>query len=377
MATSNENGGRWRQVVRCDENKDLPYRVFEMKTDQSYYDRSVDIVRNAIPRMSELKIPITPVNYAVWYEFLSDSVPDLTAAMNALLHDADTVSGEAMRDLYERFIEDRDNKLETAKKALAEMLKALMTHLGTADQSFDHYSGELHDIADSLSDDTSAEDLNALMDRALRATNVALTQGVEMKKQLTHLADEMQHMRAELERTHEAARIDALTGLCNRRVFDEALESLPSDSKDDAHTPCLLIIDIDHFKRVNDTYGHQAGDEVLKHVADEIKASVRGRDLVARLGGEEFAVLLRDTPRSGCKAVAEHIRINVRLREAEVMDETGFPIRVKVTLSVGGAYLRSDEPTDAFVARADRALYQAKSDGRDRVMWEGREAAAE
>ncbi len=344
-----------------------------METEQNHYDRTVDIVRNAIPRMSELKIPITPVNYTVWYEYLSDSVPDLTAAMNALLLEADTVSGEAMRDLYERFLEDRDDKLQAAKKALAEMVRALMTHLGNADQSFDRFSTELHDIADSLSDDTSAEDLNALMDRALRATNVALTQGVEMKKQLSHLADEMQHMRAELERTYEAARIDALTGLCNRRVFDEALESLESEAKDDTHPPCLLIIDIDHFKRVNDTYGHQTGDEVLKQVAKEIKASVRGRDLVARLGGEEFAVLLRDTPHSGCKAVAEHIRINVRLREAEVMDETSYPIRLKVTLSVGGAYLHSEEPSDAFVARADRALYQAKSEGRDRVKWEGRE----
>ena len=183
-------------------------------------------------------------------------------------------------------------------------------------------------------------------------------------------------MRNEMERTHEQARTDSLTGVNNRLAFQEELENFPKVADEDTHAPCLLMVDVDFFKRVNDTYGHQAGDRALRTVAQEIKAIVRGRDLVARYGGEEFAVLLRDTPRSGCMAVAENIRAGIERTQISLLGDAGTGKSLSVTASLGGAWLRAQEAVEAFVDRADRALYQSKRNGRNRVTWENRNTEA-
>ena len=158
--------------------------------------------------------------------------------------------------------------------------------------------------------------VSTLMSRAVRATNIALEQGMELKQRLSSLATEMEDVREQLERSQKEARADALTGLHNRLAFQEELAALPRFAAQDTHAPCLLVVDIDYFKRINDTYGHLAGDHVLRAVAHELKACVRGRDMVARYGGEEFAVLLRETPHSGCRAVAEHVRTGRGVRRS-------------------------------------------------------------
>lgn len=130
------------------------------------------------------------------------------------------------------------------------------------------------------------------------------------------------------------------------------------------------MVDVDFFKQVNDRYGHLIGDHALRAVAQEIKGIVRGRDMVARYGGEEFAVLLRDTPRSGCIAVAKHIRSGIEQSRIRLPDGAGEPLAL--TVSVGGAWLRTGESVEDFVGRSDQALYLSKHNGRNRVTWEGR-----
>lgn len=111
---------------------------------------------------------------------------------------------------------------------------------------------------------------------------------------------------------------------------------------------------------------------MLHAVARQIKSAVRGRDLVARYGGEEFAVLLRDTPRSGCQAVAENVRQQVSYSKIELPEELGFEQKLAVTVSVGGGWYRDQESPQTLVDRADRALYQSKENGRNKVSWESR-----
>jgi diguanylate cyclase len=322
--------------------------------------------------MSELKIPITPANYAVWYEYLSESNQDLRAEMDALLCRDQQITDGEMRALYERYLEERSEKVQYAKKALSQVVRALMAHIDQADGHFSSFSGELNEVATQLSGEVSQEGLNRLIDRAVRATNGALERGAEMKQRFSQLALEMQQVRSQLARSQEEARLDALTGVHNRLAFQEELEALVAGAGEGSHAPCLLLVDVDFFKKVNDTYGHLGGDHVLQVVAQEIRASVRGRDVVARYGGEEFAVLLRDTPRSGCQAVAENLRLHVACSPVELPPELGFNEPAAVTVSVGVAWYRFGEAAEALVERADRALYQAKENGRNRVAWEGR-----
>jgi diguanylate cyclase len=337
---------------------------------QPSYDQTVDIVRSAIPRMSEHKIPMTPCNYAVWFEYLADSNKPLREEMDAMLGRGEPISDREMRDLYERYLEERNEKVTSAKTALSRVVQTLMSHINQADDHYSSFSSELQDVADGLNDDVSTESLNALINRAVQATNSALERGAQMKQQFSNLAVEMQQVRSELARSQEEARSDALTGLFNRLAFQEELSQLPAQAAHDAHQPCLLVLDIDFFKKVNDTYGHLGGDHVLKAVAGKIKESVRGADVVARYGGEEFAILLRDTPRSGCFAVAENVRLQVSAMKIQLPEELGFPQPVKVTVSLGGALYRERETLETLVDRADRALYQSKENGRNRVTWE-------
>ena len=346
-----------------------------VQNEKTSYDRTVAIVRNAIPRMSELKIPITPANYAVWYEYLNESNEDLQQEMDALLGRDTPITDAQMRALYERYLEARSEKVQLAKTALSQVVNALLMQIGQADGHYNHFSAELNEVAQALSGEVNADGLGALIDRAVRATNSALERGAELKQQFSDLALEMQQVRSELARSQEEARADPLTGLHNRLAFQEELAGLAA-AANDTHAPCLLLIDVDFFKRVNDSYGHLAGDHVLKAVAQEIKASVRGRDLVARYGGEEFAVLLRDTPRSGCLAVAENVRAGIERGVIELRGELGFEQQLQVTASLGGAWYRDKEAIEAFVDRADRALYLSKENGRNRVTWEGRQTEA-
>lgn len=176
------------------------------------------------------------------------------------------------------------------------------------------------------------------------------------KLRVERLNDELQHM----------SRVDGLTGLFNRRYWQERFDSLfkLSQRRETVSTACML--DIDHFKKINDTYGHQAGDLVIKTLARVIQKSIRETDLAGRYGGEEFAVILVDSTASNALKVAERIR---RLAEAMVIDHEGHQIRF--TVSIGLSEFRKPVNSSmAWLEEADQALYMSKNSGRNRVsVW--------
>ncbi|MDP2418403.1 MAG: GGDEF domain-containing protein, partial [Hydrogenophaga sp.] len=162
------------------------------------------------------------------------------------------------------------------------------------------------------------------------------------------------------------ANTDALTGCANRRHFMHALDQEINRSNRYGSDFCVLSADIDFFKRVNDTHGHAAGDEVLKHFVATIQSHLRGTDLLGRLGGEEFSILLPQTPAEGGAMMAERIRSAV-----EVSPALFGTTRIAVTVSMGGVQSQSDTPqgVDVVLAQADEALYAAKQGGRNKVVW--------
>lgn len=174
-----------------------------------------------------------------------------------------------------------------------------------------------------------------------------------------------EYLRAQLEQSVELSVIDGLTGLHNRRYMEGHLQTLVTESVQNGRALSLLIADIDHFKRVNDTYGHDGGDAVLKEFAERFRRNTRGIDLACRLGGEEFVVIMPDTELVRAYQVAERMRACI---EAEP-----FPVNastmLRVTASFGLSTLeRIDDTPETLYKRADNALYAAKRSGRNRVV---------
>jgi diguanylate cyclase (GGDEF)-like protein len=170
-------------------------------------------------------------------------------------------------------------------------------------------------------------------------------------------------------RLAEGAFQDPLTGLYNRRHLDERLSAELAAAERHGRALSLLLVDIDHFKKVNDAHGHIAGDEALKMIAFVLRGAVRREDVLARYGGEEFCVIARETPLEGARALAERIRAAVE-RSHFVWEgqDLGVTVSVGVTVSTGLAeFVRGHTERDLF-ALADRALYAAKEQGRNRVV---------
>jgi two-component system, cell cycle response regulator len=164
-----------------------------------------------------------------------------------------------------------------------------------------------------------------------------------------------------LEETRRLANNDGLTGLPNRRRASERLEAEVSRSRRYRNPMAIALCDVDHFKNVNDRYGHNMGDEVLKHVAAALQSSLRQVDLVGRWGGEEFIVILPETEPNGARVVGERLRKAI---ESMPAFQDGPD---KITCSVGMASFDGDASISTFVDRADQALYRAKRGGRNRV----------
>jgi diguanylate cyclase (GGDEF)-like protein len=171
------------------------------------------------------------------------------------------------------------------------------------------------------------------------------------------LTDQARHL-------SHAATVDPLTGLFNRRHFHSRIDEEIERARRYALDLALLLIDVDDFKRINDTLGHLAGDHLLRQIADILKRSVRVFDVCTRYGGEEFAILMPGSSEQNALVVAERIRSRV---ESSSRDEGPIPPYLRITVSLGLAVLGTDASSQELIARADRALYRAKAEGKNRI----------
>jgi diguanylate cyclase (GGDEF)-like protein len=227
------------------------------------------------------------------------------------------------------------------------------------------------------SDETLTIDERRLISEILEFVRHADEQGErirDLEGQVGKLAGENMQLAVRNQLLQEASAHDALTGLYNRPFVIDKIESEINRSLRNGSPMALLMLDIDHFKDVNDTYGHMAGDQVLQVVARLIKECLRVYDIPGRYGGEEFCVLLPDMALPSMPTVAERIR---RRLETTTMDVTGASLIVTASIGIAGIDVGTRDPVlspAALIDRADRALYMAKHEGRNRVaVWDSGE----
>jgi diguanylate cyclase len=312
----------------------------------------------------------TPKNYTLWFAYFAKVDPDLTRILDAVLADGEEFSEQRALALYSQFFEiDMEAEAIRQSSALIEAsVSKVLENLAKADKDASRYGDALQDysgrLVPGLDEATVRRIVDGVVDETqkMRARNRAIVGDIKRSSQ------EIEDLRRTIENVRREAHTDSLTGIANRRSFDEHLAAAIREAAEQDTTLGLLMIDIDHFKGFNDNFGHQVGDKVLQLVARILKQSVKGRDTVARYGGEEFAVVLPNTQLAGSAALAEQIRTAVASRRI-VHKGSGEEFGV-ITLSVGVATLHKGETRDALIGRADRALYAAKTQGRNRVVTE-------
>lgn len=208
------------------------------------------------------------------------------------------------------------------------------------------------------------------------AAVVLINRAIEDRKkrqrdQLEELGTQLNRMRHELLQAQQELALDPMTRLYNRASFDELLEKTIELSLFSGQTSCLMMIDIDHFKEINDRHGHVRGDNVVLQVAEVLRKTFpRKTDFVARYGGDEFAVILQDTQLHDGEMLANRLLADIKSRALEVADGESL----KISLSIGVSALQTNDTASAWVSRSDQALYEAKRAGRGRVTSAQREA---
>ena len=331
-------------------------------------DESVQTLKQVLPLMSQQRVPTIPQNYAVWYDFVTNSNADLFAELNKLIEDGSDFDPPTCRRLYERhYLDDITAEVDGIQGAVRLAVESVIQELGILGSDIDHYSDVLGDIGETLQEKPTADDVQKLVVELIKETARTKTRSKEVEGSLNTMAGELTQLRAQVDRLSKDSRTDALTGVANRRAFDEAMTQLMAEAGDEGTPLCLLLADIDHFKSFNDTHGHLVGDSVLRFVAQEMEQCVKGRDLLARYGGEEFAVVLPNTGHAGAMMLAESLRAIIESQRP--VDDQGNEVD-KVTISIGVAQYVPGEDTHLFIDRSDACLYASKENGRNCVTGE-------
>jgi diguanylate cyclase len=327
---------------------------------------SAELMRLVLQRMSRYTAAFTPFCYAVWYEYLAGINPSLRQEMDGLLAKGGIVDDDVIQKLYEDYVSECNTDAERVIGNDAQrILEDIKNFASDADYRASEYGNHLERSAGLLMQQSEPPELQAVvvdlhqqtvsMQVAMRDLNQNLEQS---QKEINILRQQLDHARVE-------ALTDPLTGVLNRRGFELCLMEVLEAAHADGTPTSLVMIDIDHFKKVNDTHGHLFGDKVIRALAEVLKANVKGKDAVARLGGEEFGLLLPDTGVDGAKVLAEKIRQTMergKIRRVDKNESIGG-----ITISLGLALLIQGEDHAQLIDRADKALYASKTGGRNRV----------
>jgi diguanylate cyclase len=331
-------------------------------------EKSAEYLRLALTHMARQKAGHHPLSFAVWYEHVSGGNHLLSEELNQLQQKGVLLTDEMTEVLYNKFVSDCDaDATQHVHDELEKILAAVMQSAREAGEHSSRFDNSLARYSTQLEEKPGLESLQAVIKALLSEARSMRSSLTVLQQELADKTREMEGLKEQLRQVREETTVDALTGLVNRKVFLERFE-LALQVPDGNGNLCLLMADIDHFKKINDNYGHLLGDKVIRQVAQTMNANVKGSDTAARYGGEEFAVLLPNTSLNNARKLAEQIRQKVERIRVRRSDD-GSTLGV-VTISIGVSCLRSGDTVDGLIHRADMALYAAKNNGRNQVMIE-------
>jgi diguanylate cyclase len=334
------------------------------------HERTLAFAEIALGQIKALRHPATPRNYEVWYAYATGYNPSLNHTINETLAKNGTLTDGDLDHVYSTYISPAryDDKIDNLGSRVISEIDQVMAMIGAAVGSASNYTESLSTVTDKLGTARDREGLRAIVESLVATATEMKESNIALEERLNASREEINQLQEHLANVRIESLTDPLTGLANRKRFDGHLESALTEAAERSEPLSLLMMDIDHFKSFNDTWGHLTGDQVLRLVAMSLKQNVKGQDLAARYGGEEFAVILPNTVQRAALTVGDHIRRAVMSKEL-LKRSTGQNLG-RVTISVGVATSRKGETAQSLIARADACLYSAKRHGRNRVICE-------
>lgn len=257
---------------------------------------------------------------------------------------------------------DENEQLRASSQAIRNILLNLAKVIQRADQAATTSNQTLGDVRNSIGRITLPNDLAEVNNLLMREIDNMIMGNTSLKQELSRSQDSLAVQKRQIEELRSAVRMDGLTQLANRAYFDEKLLEMLKCHQQHNEIFSLMLVDVDNFKMVNDKYGHQAGDRILKGVAFNLRSALRENDFVARFGGDEFAVLLY---RSNLKSALEVANMLCSAQQGGRFLLDG--VNIKVTLSIGVTTVEAGDTAQTLLKRADQGLYQVKSEGRNGV----------
>jgi diguanylate cyclase len=322
--------------------------------------------------MGECNVSATPDNFELFYAYATGENPAIAQAMDALIVAREPFTPEILLDLRVRCLSGARTAraMEDVSDNIHGVIDDVLGKLEASARDASDYQNRLSAATGELGGNfgeggRGPADLRALVDGLIAATRAMEARARSLEGELQASSQQVSELRSKLDNVRKESMIDPLTGVANRKAFDDAMHRA-REMVAGGENISLLICDIDHFKKFNDSWGHQTGDQVLRLVAACLAENVKGRDIAARYGGEEFAVLLRGTALISATKVADQIRDAVQAKKL-VKKSTGEVLGT-ISISIGVAQFMADETADAVIRRADACLYGAKHHGRNMVI---------
>jgi len=332
---------------------------------QESREQSAEILRLALPLMSRQQACFHPQTFTLWYEHCAGINPQLSEVLDGRLTANNPLSNDETWQLYAKYVVAREaGTVDLIQQELCNLIDETGHYSALAGEEATQFTQTLTAQREQLSKPLELDSVKQILSELIVDTERMRTTTLELAERLENSVIEVRSLREQLEKAEHEATRDPLTGLLNRRGLTRAAQNIyPAEQK--MHDSAMLLIDIDHFKEINDKYGHLVGDKVISMVAQVVRANIKGRDLAARIGGDEFAIFLPDTAVKGASALAQQIRKGVSALEIRRADQT-TPAE-KVTLSIGISESGADGSLERMMEDADKAMYEVKHGGRNQV----------
>ena len=330
-------------------------------------EKSAEILRTAISMMVKHDAPFNPRTFAVWYEHVAGINPKLSAVIDQIVSSHQRLSDDDIQQVFrEHIAEPEQPDMSRLTEQFSETMRGVAdsaSRAGKDAQAFDKQLGVLEKALESN-------------DSASLKPHIAQTRQntIDMRRSAQALDKRVEKSRAEigtledeLNRVQEESLLCPLTHVLNRKGFDKVLDVVLKRVPEEGDDSCLVMLDIDHFRKVNDTHGRVIGDRVLGMLGGILRTCIPEEKgfILGRYGGEEFAVLLPRAPIQTAEAIAEDIRN--RVKSLKMRNRRTQEVVLTLTVSLGVATRKLNEQRDALIARADAALFQSKQNGRDCV----------